>query len=124
MRAGLMNQKITFQAKTITVAQDDDGSDVNVITWADAFSEWAAVERLSEQVSRFTIHYRAGIRPNTHRIVFEDTYWTITSAVPDSRHIDLMIDCDFSDQVEVTTLESTTREYITDVPLVRTPSEE
>jgi head-tail adaptor len=119
MQAGRLSDLLVFQAKTRTTLNE-----IVTITWSGAFQEWGEAERLNEQACRFTIRYRSGITPDSHRILFFGAYWTITSVVQDRRHTALLIDCDFSDLIEVTHMQSEVREYIDGLPVLRPRVEE
>jgi hypothetical protein len=121
MRAGNLSALVVFEARTITVT---DGQ--SAITWVTDFSEWAEAQRDSEQNCRFLIRYRrtstdAEISAATHRILWDGCIWTITDSVHDRKRSMLTILSDFSALVEVTHLQSTEREYIDGIPIVRPP---
>lgn len=122
LNAGRLRDLIQFQERSVTTNPHEQ----EVISWADAFQEFSEVQRQSEQVCRFTIRYRDVSPkkwPADYRILFFDSIWTITSAVPDIPRTMLIIDSDFSSLVEATHLQSTEREHIDGVPLVRPPEE-
>jgi hypothetical protein len=118
VQAGRLDQFVTFQEKHVILHGHGEDEQKEFI-WVDKFREWATADRLTEEQCRFTIHYRGGIRPDTHRIIWSGAYWTITSSLMQNRNTDLVLECDFSDLVEVTTLQSDVREYIEGVPLLR-----
>src|SRR5262245_43400582 len=114
MNVGRRSDLITFELRTLTVNEQQ-----HVESWSFAFKQWAEAIRQSETVARFTIPYKADIRPNTHRIVWESSVWNITNEVHDQKRTVTIIDCDFSMMIEATHLDSTEREFVTDLPLVR-----
>lgn len=109
-----MKDRILFEERHVT--------DAGNITWGDGFTAWGEVQRISETSARFYIRYRSDITPSSHRIVHFGAIWLIASAVPDHKRTMLTIDSDFSSLVEVTHLESTEREFLDAVPIVRPPS--
>ncbi len=87
--------------------------------WANSFQEWADVERSSETNARFEIDYHEGLSAKTHRIIFDGAYWQITSVVHDRNRRSTLIECDFSQMIEVTSLDSDAeREFIVGLPLI------
>lgn len=124
MNAGRLRHRPVFEKKTITYT-----GDVRTETWAPdtSFSSDGSIAaeavRLSERVARFAIYHRDTIGPETHRILFWGSRWTITSAVRgDGRDYNaLFIESDFSDKIEVTHLQSETREHLDGLPLIQTP---
>lgn len=118
MRAGTLSDRITFQARSVT-----GEGETRAITYVDAFTVAAEPQRTSETNCRFIIRYRSGIGPETHRIIWDGVRWNITSAVHDLRKTMLTVDCDFSEAIEATTLDSTEREYVDGLPLVHTKDE-
>ncbi len=117
MRAGELRERIQFEEKVISYV-----GEVEYETWTNPFSRPGVAERISEQNARFTLRYRADIRPDTHRILFFGAIWSITNVLPDPRKTQIIIDCDFSAKVEVPHLQSTTREYIDGKPIVAPPA--
>lgn len=123
MRAGLRDKLVVFERRTYA-ENPDTGAMVG--TWGVGFTDWAAIEPRTETNYRFSILYRqapdgAEITGDNYRLKWGGRIWTITSATPDPRMIDLNIDCDFSDKVESTTLTSTVKEYLDDLPIIQTP---
>jgi head-tail adaptor len=108
VEAGLLSDLIQLQAKVRTANADGQ----QAITWGARIDVWAEAIRNSETSIRFTIHYLDGITSDSHRVIFEGSYWTITNAINDQRRTMTIIDCDFSEKLEVTHLQSTTREFI------------
>jgi head-tail adaptor len=113
--AGRIRTRLHFEARVVTAMP----SGSNLISWITAFDTWGQPERLEEQSCRFTIRYRAGIGPDSHRIFWSGAIWTIVSAVHDLRRTQLVIECDFSNLIEATHLLSTESEHIDAVPVVR-----
>ncbi len=112
--AGSLSDRITFQLKTETLVAEQVS-----ISWADDFSPWADVQQNSATSLRCIIRFRRPVpTPDTHRILWEGAYWTIISAVHDRRYESITVDCDFSAKVEVTTLSSTTKEFIDGLPTI------
>jgi hypothetical protein len=122
MNAGLLRDRLIFEKRILTYvnelryerwsAEDDD----------DGFEAFGEVQQQSETVCRFIVRYRAGVRPNTYRIIWNDVIWRITSAVYDRKNTMITIDADFTEALEVTHQQSEDREYIDGLPIVRTPS--
>ena len=108
MRAGALSDRITFQRRTVAT----DSQDRMTITWADEFSVWADVQRVSETRCRFFVRYRSGITPEDYRIISDGKIWTITDSVRNRKRTMLTIDSDKSALVEATHLQSTEREYV------------
>jgi len=122
LNAGRRTDLITFQGRVLTNLPNGGIQ----TTWSPlavdgGFTEWAEPLRQSETVVQFTIPYRSGITPASHRIIWEDAIWNIASAIRDPKNIDLRISCDFSMMVEVTTIQSTEREFIDGIPIVARP---
>jgi head-tail adaptor len=106
---------VTFQLETFTTNSQGQQSG----TWADSFTEWADAERTSETNCRFEIDYHAGLSAKTHRVVFDSAYWQITSVIHDRNRRSTLIECDFSQMIEVTSLDSDAqREFIVGLPLI------
>lgn len=114
MMAGRLSDLLVFEARTVTVVNEQ-----NVISWTTGFTIKGEAQRSSETLARFIIRYRPGIGPDTHRIIWDGAIFNITSAVHNRKRTMLTIDCDFSMMVEVTHLQSTEREYIDGLPVVR-----
>ena len=120
MRAGRLSDLVTFEARILTLNAAGQYEE----SWqAEARKIPADPEQFSETTCRFTIRYRRDVSPKSHRIIWNGKIWTITNAVHDRKRIDLIIDCDFSDHVEVTHLQSTQREYISTLPVIRPESD-
>lgn len=117
LNAGRLRDLVPFELKTWTV----NANGQNVGTWDTGFSEWCEVRRQSEQSCQFIMRFREGISPATHRALFFDSIWTIVNVVPDIRRTMLIIDCDFSSLIEVTHMQSTTKEFIEGLPTVARP---
>lgn len=115
MQAGRLSDLVQFQKRVITELANGGKS----MTWADDFKEFVEANRTSETNCLFTMRYRSDITPASHRLIFDGTIWEITSATHDLRRSMLTIDSDFSMLVEVTTLQSTEREFIEGLPLIR-----
>lgn len=115
-RAGSLNDRIQFERRLV-----DRSNPLAVdIRWIPEPVLWpAAIERTSEMSVRFTIHFRADVRPDSHRIVWEGRIWGIASAVHDARRRQLTIDADVVTLVETTQLDSDTREFLDEVPAIR-----
>lgn len=107
MRAGLLRDRITFEERAVSIVNNQ-----NIISWASAFDASADIQRISELACRFIVRYRSGVTPADSRILWEGRRWTITGVIHDRRKTMLTIECDGTDLVETTTLESTEREYI------------
>lgn len=122
LNAGRLDTLVPFQVRVLTAnAQEQQAT-----SWEDSFSEWAEVQRQSEQSCRLIIRYKDVSPkkwPSDYRFLLFDSIWTITSAVPDTRRTMLIVDSDFSQLVEVTHLQSTEREYIDGLPVVRPPED-
>lgn len=118
IEAGRLQHKVLFQRRVLTPVGDQQD-----IGWEDAFTANAEATRRSEQNAQFIIRYRAGIGPDTHRAIYWGAIWTITDAVSDHRNTFLTIDSDFSALIEATHLQSTEREFISGLPVVRPPSD-
>lgn len=119
MNAGTLTDLVVFERRTLT----ENALGQMVETWAVDFSAYADVSRSSETAARFTIWFKEGISAPTHRVIWEESIWTITSAVHDRRRTATTIDSDFSAKVEVTHLQSTEREFIDGLPIVQPPTE-
>lgn len=122
LNAGRLNELVVFQLKTITV----NGLGQSVESWSDSFNEWSEVQRSGETSCRFIIRHRLTatserISAENSRIKYDGSLWTVINSIPDSKHTMLMIDCDFSEKIEVTTLQSTEKEYIDGLPQIATP---
>lgn len=122
LNAGRLNELIVFQLKTATVNVHGQ----SVESWADSFSEWSEVQRNSETSCRFIIRYRLTttserISAENSRIKYDGSLWTVINSIPDNKHTMLMIDCDHSEKIEVTTLQSTEKEFIDGLPTTATP---
>lgn len=112
-----MPDRPVFWRRVITYNGDQPA-----ISYTEDFTAWADARRLTETSARFFIRYRAGIGPDTHRIVWDGAIWTITSAPHDKKKMMITIDSDLSQLVEVTHMLSTEREFIEGMPVVRPPS--
>lgn len=119
IRAGTLSDSILFQSRLIS----GEGAQ-RMITWPDAFTVWAEPQRNSETTCRFIIRYRSGIAPDTHRIIWDGCIWNITSAIHDLRRTTLTIDCDFSEAVNTTDLDSEHQEFISTFPVLRPRDDE
>ena len=123
MNAGRRTDLLTFEARILTTLANGGIQ----TTWSPlasngGFTEWAEALRQSETVAQFTIPYRSGITPASHRILWEGAVWNIASTVHDPKNIDLRISSDFARMIDVTTLQSTEHEFIDDeLPIVATP---
>jgi hypothetical protein len=117
-RAGRFLEVIDIDRKTITYNAHHQA----VIEWLPALRLSAEPERLSETQARFTLRYRAELRPDTHRIRFWGALWNITSAIADFRKSLVVIECDFSEMIEATHLGSIARDYAEGLPIIRPPS--
>lgn len=110
MQSGRLRDRVVFEARTVTG---------NAVTWAYAFTVDAHAERFDEQGCNFTVRYRSGVTPSSHRILWDDCIWTIVSAVHDQKRRQFTIVCNFSNLVEATHLQSTETEYVDAVPVLR-----
>lgn len=122
LAAGRLKDLLVFEYKTITL----NANGQQVPSWGTGFDEWGEAQRQSEQNCRFIIRYRETasgdrITAANSRIIYDGSIWTITNSVPDHKRSMLIIDSDFSQLVEVTHMQSTEREYIDGVPLIRPP---
>ncbi len=120
MNAGRRQDLIQFEKKILTA----NAGGQFVTTWSTteaqgSFEEWAEAIRHSETSARFTIPFRDGITPASHRILWDGAIWTITNAVHDAKRVDLAIDSDFSALIPATTLASTNKEYVDGLPVLR-----
>lgn len=118
-RAGNRPDLVVFEARVRTT----NAHGQVVETWTTGFTDYADAERRSETNATFTILYRAGIYPGSHRITYDSCWWTIVSATHDKKRSVLVIDCDFSDKVEVTHLSSPDMEFIDALNLLEPRSE-
>ena len=118
MRAGRLSDRLLFQKKVLTLVGGQ-----YVESWPDdlSFTLYGEAQRQSETNCSFIIRYRPNIRPDTHRILFFGAIWNISDVIPDRKHTQLTITSDFSSMIEVTHLQSTTREFIDGLPLVEPP---
>lgn len=114
MKAGRLREVVQFQRPVVT-----GSGATRTVTWTDDFTTRAEVRRETELIARFTIRYRSGITPASHRIVWEAKLWYITTAVHDLKKRFITIDADATPLVESTDLTDTTTEYIDAVPIVR-----
>jgi head-tail adaptor len=119
MNAGRLAELVLLEKKTITL--DERGGKVE--SWApDPATPGGMVSaettRVSETAARFVLRYRTDIRPGAHRIVFWNARWNVTDVVPDPRRDVITIDSDFSEKIEVTHLQSDTKEWIDGLPVV------
>lgn len=118
MNAGRLSDRIRFDIRIVEVVNGQ-----NVPRWVESFHEYAEATRTSETTARFSIRYnRRGITPATHRILWDGITWAITSAIHDRKRMELVIETDAAG-IEVTTLESTEREFIEELPLVSRPEQ-
>jgi len=122
VNAGRRTDLIVFEARVLT-ALANGGIQT---TWSPlaingGFTEWCEALRQSETVVQFTIDYRSGITPASHRILWEGAVWNIASAVHDPKNTDLRISADFSMMIDVTHLQSTEHEFIATLPIVAKP---
>ncbi len=112
--AGSLSDLITFQLKTETTVNEQVE-----FSWADDFRAWADAQRTGATSARFIVRYRTPVpAPDTHRILWEGAYWTIISAIHDRRYESIAVECDFSSRIEVTTLQSTTKDFIDGIPTI------
>ena len=93
------------------------------MVYVDDFTVPAEVEQTGEQAVRFTIRYKSGISPSSHRIAWDGKLWRIVNAIHDRKRKMLVIDCNIGAWVDVTDLDSDTTEYIGNIPVVEPPSE-
>ncbi len=115
MIGGRLRDLIRIQVRSVTT----DANGQSDISWtAGEFREWADAERTTEQNATFIIRYRSDIGPESHRIIWDGSIWTIVSAVHDRKRTMLTISSDFSDAIEVTNFQSTEREFIDGLPVV------
>lgn len=101
MKPGRLRHRITIQQKTTIVDQDG----IPTETWAEFATVWASVEPLrgreyfqaaavnAENMVRFRIRYRAGIRPDM-RIQYDSRIFSINSVIDvDERHTEIHLMC-------------------------------
>lgn len=117
MRAGRLRNFVQFQRPVVT-----GSGATRLVTWTDDFTARCEVRRDSELVCQFTIRYRSGITPDSHRIVWDAWTWRITNATHDIKKRQLVIVADATPLVESTDIDSDTTEYVDAVPIVRPPS--
>lgn len=117
MRAGEMRERIQFQKPVVT-----GSGDTRTVTWTDDFVVHARVIRSSELVCEFTIRYKTGITPESHRIIWEGRTWNITSPPHDIKKRQLVIIADEVPLVDSTDIDSDTTEYVNAVPILRPSS--
>jgi Phage head-tail joining protein. len=120
MNAGSLSDLLLFQKKIITYNGEARSTRWTSDENEGAFQQPCNVERSSETVLRIITRYREGVAPDTYRIIFDSAIWNITSAPHDRRRTQLTIDCDFSEAIEVTHMQSEVREYIDGLPVIRT----
>jgi head-tail adaptor len=119
MQAGRLSDLLIFEKKIRT----PNALNQQIITWSSSaaqgtFTEWAEVTRQSETAARFVIRYKEGITPDSHRITWDGVVWLIVSVVHDRRRTMTIIESDFSSMVEVTHLQSDTRDFIDGLPVI------
>jgi hypothetical protein len=113
VNAGRLSDLVLFE-KRVTPGLD---------TWIEDFTVSCEAQRQSETACRFIIRYRRTtdgkeISALSHRIIFDGAIWHIASAVHDRRRTMLTIDCDLTNMIEVTHMQSTEREFIEGVPVI------
>lgn len=119
MKAGELPHRIEFQQKIETL----NGNGQVDITWGPVFVLPGMAEKFSEQNATFNIRHNPAINAGTHRILRWGVYWTVNAVVHvhDSKDDRTTIQSDFTSLIEVTTLQSTTREYVDGPIVVRPP---
>lgn len=113
--AGNLSDLVTFEARSLT----QNAAGQMVATWGTGFSAWCEVTRHSEINARFATHYRPGVTPVSHRMIWDGAIWNIHSVVHDRKRSMLTIESDFSEMLEVTHLQSTNREFIDGLQVLR-----
>lgn len=85
MRAGQLDRRITIQQ--FATSPDSFGQPIE--TWTDVAVVWAQItaesggesyaaeQRTAKQVVTFTVRYRAGIRPKSHRVVYDGEIYDV-----------------------------------------------
>ena len=114
MQAGKLSDTVLFQTPVVTGSHD-----TYTTTWTDAFTLPAEVRRDTEMIARFTIRYRDGITPASHRMIWDGILWRITSAVHDRKRTLWTIDADGTPLVDSTELTDETTHYVDAVPIMR-----
>jgi head-tail adaptor len=120
MNAGRLSKFVMFEKKVVTV----DGQGLRHEHWeldtaiGNNGMLSAEPQRLTETNARFTVRYRTDIEVGFHRIVFWGARWNVVNAIPDLRDSFTVLESDFSEKIEVTSMDSEVKEWVDGHPTV------